>query len=146
MDSALESSPQQTHPIPLHDHQHRRLSGFDAINYPEATESGPQTDEYLVRTVSGYISAREEEGVTGMETVAESPTSTVIGQHDVEKGVVDVKLVTWKVSSVNPPPARAPPRLTLVHLFYFYFLDRLTIQKTLETGQRPSNGEFAYTY
>jgi hypothetical protein len=77
---------------------HRRLSGLDAVNFPEATERGPQTDEYLVRTVSGYISARDEEGMPGMETIVGSPTSTVIGRQDVEKGAEEVKLVTWKVS------------------------------------------------
>jgi hypothetical protein len=34
----------------------------------------------------------------GMETIVGSPTSTVIGRHDVEKGAEEVKLVTWKVS------------------------------------------------
>jgi hypothetical protein len=97
MDSALESAPQST-PAFHHDHMHRRLSGLDAVNFPEATERGPQTDEYLVRTVSGYISARDEEGMPGMETIVGSPTSTVIGRQDVEKGAEEVKLVTWKVS------------------------------------------------
>lgn len=97
MDSALESNPQST-PTFLHDHQHRRLTGLDAVNFPEATERGPQTDEYLVRTLSGYISARDEEGLPGIDTVVGSPTSTVVGKHDVEKGAEDVKLVTWKVS------------------------------------------------
>lgn len=95
--------------------------GIDAVNYPENTESGERTDEYIVRTARGYISPSEEDlgNRSGATTIAESHTMNsssslekrvngsieekkAMGISDVE-GASEIKLVTWKVDDPEDP-------------------------------------------
>lgn len=87
------------------DHVHRRLTGLDAVNFPINTEAGPLTDEYLIRTTSGFISARREEAT--LPPIAErerlSESTTIVGESCTEKGPQEVKLVTWKIDDPEDP-------------------------------------------
>jgi len=88
------------------DHQHHPVTGLDAVNFPANTEAGPLTDEYLVRTTSGFISAGHEEAKLSRHHDQEpnSNTTTIVeGQSDLEKGSQDIKLVTWKIDDPEDP-------------------------------------------
>jgi hypothetical protein len=89
------------------DHQHQPVTGLDAVNFPATTEAGPLTDEYLVRTTSGFISARGEEAALPphAENEPRSNTTTFVegGVNDPEKGAQDIKLVTWKIDDPEDP-------------------------------------------
>ena len=88
------------------DHQHHPVTGLDAVNFPANTEAGPLTDEYLVRTTSGFISASREEAKVSRHHDQEpnSNTTTIVeGQSDLEKGSQDIKLVTWKIDDPEDP-------------------------------------------
>lgn len=80
-----------------HTHQHHALAGEDAVNFPEFTESGEHTDEYITHNKQGFIAPAEELSTP----MGSSPVST-LADHDQEKGL-DIKLVTWKDNDPEDP-------------------------------------------